>query len=574
VKTIDDLLSTLRRIDGRGYKAYKDIRGRYACDGYELLIDHVQGDPFADPSRLRWLLPPETCELPGWSLESPARRVATADFLNRRVAGAFQRGSGRSGSGKSGLLSILRPGQAVLERSSLVVRADGEVEVRFQAGLPAAGRRVLGREAAALLDRALDDAVEEALLFPSLDAEALRRHVETVEDARALRAQLEDRGLVAFVAEGAVLPRRSGADDRPLGPAEAVPFEPPEALAVELVAPNAGPLRGLGVPAGVTLIVGGGFHGKSTLLRALERGVYDHVPDDGRERVVTVQSAVKVRAEDGRAVTGTDISNFIDGLPGGQDTRAFHTRNASGSTSQAASLVEALEQGAACLLMDEDTSATNLMLRDARMQALVARDREPITPFIDRVRQLSERGVSTVLVVGGAGDYFDVADAVVAMDAYRPREVTAAARKVAADLPSRRRAEAPPWRELAVRVPSPSSIDPGKGRRARQIKTPAWDRLLFGVEEVRLGAVEQLVERAQARAIGEALAWARGSAADGRRTVSEVVEAVMAQVEREGLVSLQERLSGDLAAFRRFELAAVLSRLRMLQLARPSGGRR
>ena len=565
MKTLDDLLATLNRIDGRGYKAYKDITGRYACDGYDLCVDHVQGDPFADPSRVRLVVQPEAAELPDWALSTATRRLACADFVNRELVHAFRRGSSRMGSGKGGLLTILEPGQAVLARSSVEVRADGEVEVRFQVGLPAAGRRVLGRQAGKLLDRDVDDAVEAALVFPNLDAAALRRHVETVEDAQALRAQLAARGLVAFVAAGATLPRRSGADDRPLTGEQVVPFQPPPEQTVTLEAPNAGTVSGLGVPAGVTLIVGGGFHGKSTLLRALERGVYDHVPGDGREQVVTVPDAVKVRAEDGRAVTGTDIANFIDGLPGGQPTAAFHTRNASGSTSQAAGLIEALEQRSTCLLLDEDTSATNLLIRDARMQALIAADREPITPFLDRVRQLADQGVSTVLVVGGAGDYFDVADQVLALDAYRPRDVTAAARAVAQDLPSRRQADPAPWRELSTRRPDPRSLDPRRGRRPRQIKTPAWDRLLFGEEEVRLAAVEQLIERAQARAIGDALAWL-GQHGQPGEPVAELVTRVMAHVADHGLTGLQDRPGGRLAAFRRHELAAVLSRLRMLAL--------
>src|SRR5690606_18609650 len=326
-------------------------------------------------------------------------------------------------------------------------------------------------QAAALLTRDVPFAVERALLFASLDADALRRHVETVEDAHALRAQLESRGLVAFVADGAYLPRRSGVDDRPLPFDRAVPFRSPDSLRVTLQAPHAGPVIGMGIPAGNTLIVGGGFHGKSTLLRAIEHGVYDHTPGDGRERIVTVPGAVKVRAEDGRAVAGTDISNFIGELPGGQDTRSFRTTNASGSTSQAAAIIEALEVGATCLLLDEDTSATNLLIRAAGMQALVPDEYEPITPFIDRARELAEQeGVSTIMVLGGSGDYLDVADTVIALHEFTPLEVTARAREVARAHPTARRGAPRPWRPIAPRVPSPASLDPSHGRRAVNIK--------------------------------------------------------------------------------------------------------
>lgn len=564
--TLDALETRLARIDGRSYPAYKDIKGSYQAPSFRLFIDHVQGDPFAEPSRVRVLVPPATARLPEWTLASGASRVAAADFLNRAFHDALHALSSDRGSGRSGELRILRPGQEVLERTSVRVHADGAVEARFRVGLPARGRTVLGRQAAALLTRDVPRAVENSLLFPSLDAAALRRHVETVEDARALRAQLEAKGLVAFVADGAHLPRRSGVDDRPLPFERAVPFRSPEPLRVTLEAPHAGEVTGMGLPAGITLIVGGGFHGKSTLLHALELGVYDHVPGDGRERVVTIPGAVKVRAEDGRSVAGTDISNFIGELPGGQDTRHFRTANASGSTSQAAAIVEALEVGASCLLLDEDTSATNLMIRDARMQMLVPDEYEPITPYIDRAGELAAGlGISTILVLGGSGDYLDVADTVIAMHDFLPAEVTARARQVAAEHPTPRRASPRAWRPIAPRTPLPASLDPSRGRRAVSIKTHSEERILFGTEEVELSAVEQIVEAAQTRAMGSALAWARGRAIDGRRTMAEALLEIMATLERDGLDAVQDELTGELAAFRIYELAAFLNRVRTLE---------
>ncbi len=326
----------------------------------------------------------------------------------------------------------------------------------------------------------------------------------------------------------------------------------------------------MGVPEGVTLLLGGGFHGKSTLLRAIERGIYDHIPGDGRERVVTVPWAVKVRAEDGRRVAGTDISNFIADLPGGEDTRHFFTENASGSTSQAAAIAEALEVGSRCLLLDEDTSATNFLMRDARVQALIAREHEPITPFIDRARELHrEQGVSVVLVVGGSGDYFDVADTVVAMRAYEPFQVTEEARAVARALPTARRAEGRPWTPLRERVPLPASLDPRRGRREGEVKTLGAERVRFGEEEIDLSAVEQLVETAQTRAIARALAWGRGRFLDGRRPVRPALEALLHALGEEGLDAVDERIVGEYAEFRLFELAAALGRLRSLEVSLP-----
>ena len=569
----NDLRRILNRIDGKGYPVYKDIRGVYEFAGFFLLVDHVQGDPFATPSRLRVRVPQTVARYPPDTYEPHSGNVALADFLTRAFDAACSQLSrtGRSvarrrGSGKSGLMAIDRPGQQVLERSSVLVDEEA-VETRFVVGLPAAGRRVLGRQAVAVLCDDLPRAVESALRFEANNRAALYRHLQAAEDADHLRSLLAGRGLVAFVADGALLPRRSGVDDRPLRQG-AVPFQSPPSLSVEFELPNAGPVSGLGIPAGVTLIVGGGYHGKSTLLNALERGVYNHIPDDGRELVVTDDGAVKIRAEDGRSVAGVDISPFIGTLPNGADTRRFSTANASGSTSQAANIVEALEAGARVLLVDEDTAATNFMIRDHRMQELIAKEREPITPFIDKVRQLyDEHGVSTVLVMGGSGDYFDVADTVIAMDAYLPRDVTGQAQAIAARYQAERRPEGGDrFGAVTARVPLAKSLDPSKGRREVKISARGVKTILFGKNEIDLSAVEQLVDPSQLNAIGQALYYARQRYMDGGRTLPEILDAVIADLDHEGLDVLDRRSVGDLARFRRYELAAALNRLRTLRV--------
>ena len=167
-------------------------------------------------------------------------------------------------------------------------------------------------------------------------------------------------------------------------------FVSPSSMEVTLNLPNHGPLKGMGIPKGITLIVGGGYHGKSTLLEALELGVYNHIAGDGREYVITESDAVKIRAEDGRSIKSADISLFINDLPNGKDTCCFYTEDASGSTSQAANVMEAIETGSRLLLIDEDTSATNFMIRDELMQRVVKRSQEPITPFIERVQWLAQ----------------------------------------------------------------------------------------------------------------------------------------------------------------------------------------
>jgi predicted ABC-class ATPase len=569
---LTDLATALAALDGSGYKAYKTVTGSYDAPGFRLLIDHVQGDPFAEPSRLRAFL--TGTGLPPWARDDEVRRVATADFLNRRLAAGLRAASQPGGgSGRSGELQALLPGQAVLRRSALRVSADGEVEARFRAGLPARGRTILGQGAARLITDVLPAALHAALVLDGAALPELARHIHALEDARALRDQLEPRGLVAFVADGARLARRSGIDDRPLEGPQNIPFTTPETRRVTLHAPHAGTVTGMGIPAGVTLIVGGGYHGKSTLLRAIQLGVYDHIAGDGRERAVTVPHAVKVRAEDGRAVAGVDISNFIGPLPGGAGTAWFTTANASGSTSQAASLVEALEAGCRCLLLDEDTSATNFMIRDARMQALIPPEAEPITPFVDRVRQLRERmGVSTLLVAGGSGDYFDVADTVIAMRDYLPADVTGAAARIASEQPTGRRPEGGGWRDPAPRVPLPGSLDPSRGRRPVEVRAWREDRVGFGREEVDLAAVEQIVELAQAKAIAHALAWMAAERLDGIRSVAELLDMVADAAAKRGLDAFQEHPAGELAEFRAQELAAFLARVRTLRIAPPAAG--
>ncbi|MFB6285195.1 MAG: ABC-ATPase domain-containing protein [Candidatus Bipolaricaulia bacterium] len=562
-----DLRRTLERIDGRGYKAYKDIQGSYDFEAFELIVDHVQGDPFAAPSKLRVRVPQSVAAFPRSTFQSRSRQTALRDYLTRAFARAAGRASANRGTGKSGMIAIDTPSQEILARTSVIVD-DEIVEARFVAGLPAKGRKVMGKQAAAMLCEDLPAIAQDALLYGALDARDLQRHVETAEDADALRDQLRERGLVAFVADGAILPRRSGVDDRPLSDS-AVPFQSPASLSVELDRPNGGPIAGMGVPPGVSVVVGGGYHGKSTLLSAISLGVYNHVPRDGREFVVSDPAAVFIRAEDGRGVTGVDISPFINNLPQDRSTRDFSSEDASGSTSQAANIVEALEVGASTLLIDEDTSATNFMIRDHRMQELIAKDKEPITPFIDKIRQLyDDRGVSSILVMGGSGDYFDVADTVIAMEHFRPHDVTDDARAIAAKYRTDRRAEGgEAFGEIAPRIPDPHSIDPSKGKKGKmKLKTRETDEIVFGSDAIDLSAVHQLADESQLRGIAQALVHAKERHMNRDRTLAEVLDALMAEVDENGLDVLSPFVTGDLAEFRRFELAAALNRLRSLRV--------
>jgi predicted ABC-class ATPase len=579
----DDLRRDLARIDGRGYKAYKDIEGSYEFDAFTLHIDHVQGDPFAAPSKTRVRVPMSAAQMPPDLFSNRVRRLAFEDYLAGEVAYAIREETrqGRRGTGKSGLIEIDAGQQEVLERTSIVVTPDW-VEARIQVGLPAAGRRVLSREAEAMLCGDLPALVERALLWENMPQEEAHAFAECVENQEHIRDRLDGLGLVAFVADGAVLPRKTGATDLPLDPKDAVPFRSPNSMRVTIDVPNpvAGPdgestasVTGMGIPKGVTLIVGGGYHGKSTVLKALERGVYPHIPGDGREYVVTSRDAVKIRAEDGRRVENVDISPFISNLPYGRSTTSFRSDDASGSTSQAANIIEAVEVGAEVLLLDEDTSATNFMVRDARMQALVAKEHEPITPFLDRVRELYDtHGVSTVLVMGGCGDYFDVADTVIMMRDYLPCDATEEAKSVAADNATQRQTEtSATMSERAHRVPLAESFDPSRGRRDVKIDAKGLDLILFGREPIELRSVEQLVDVSQTRAVGHAIHLATTRFMDGRATLAEVLDAVERFFDEDGLDALDPfhragHHPGNFARPRKYELAAAINRLRTVRM--------
>ena len=573
-----DLVGHLHALDGRSYAAYKATVGRYeAPEGWVLRIDRVQPDPYAPPTRIRLEIP---ADLPGLEILADRglvgtvdRRLAVRDFLTRELHAGF----------KGTALSIASPGQEILERSAVVLlpdadpQEDGEdgeqaasaaawtLEIRARMALPARGRSIQGHEAARIVSRDLTREVGTALDLTGRRAERLTAHVAALEDHRALARAVRENGWVSFLADGAELPRRSGVSDAPMRTG-AVPLRAPEPLAAVVELPHAGRVRGTAIGSGVTVIVGGGYHGKSTLLAAIERGVYPHVPGDGRELVATVPDAVKVRAADGRAVTGVDLSPFISHLPGGRDTTAFTTKNASGSTSQAASIIEAIEAGASALLLDEDTSATNLLIRDARMRALVADEREPITPFVDRVGALSASGVSTVMVMGGSGDYLDVADRVMLMDSYALRDATTEAAAVAAAQP-RVSTALSQWPTAGARVPLPSPPRDRRGpvrTRSRGLTQVTLDR-----EDIDVADVSGIVDPGQTEAIAHALRALLEQRFDGESSLAQCLEDLDALLDDEGLDALGSAREHPafLVRPRAVDVAGAVNRYRSLELA-------
>lgn len=576
MKKMTDLRTMLSAIDHKGYPAYKSLAGSYADSDFVLSIDHVQGDPFASPSRLSLHVERSRAAFPECFLDRPWKRIALSDYILRsfgRAIGRFRFQAG--GSGKSGLIDVSRPGQEVLERSACEFTPK-ELIVRFEVGFPAAGRTILAKELEKILFDYLPQCAKSTLFYGALPQKEVKEAVDLAEDQQFIREQLPLHGLTAFVADGSILPRESGVSDRPMK--EAVAFSAPKSLSLTLLLPHRGPLRGMGIPRGITLIAGGGYHGKSTLLKALERGVYNHIAGDGREFVITDQTAVKLRAEDGRKINCVDISLFINDLPNGSDTSHFSTLDASGSTSQAAAIVEGMEAGSRLFLIDEDTSATNFMVRDALMQQVIARKKEPITPFLERARDLYEKaGISTILVVGSCGSYFYIADTILQMDCYRALDITEAVKQILEkrghetfraegfSLPGARRAHSLKHAVRADRTGAERRPQNRMGQNRPEhakVKTLGKTSFMIDKETLDLRYVEQLVDGEQTAALSYLLRYAKEHYVDSDLPLTQIVDELEKLMQEKGLAAVCESsyVPVNLARPRRQEIFSCFNR--------------
>ncbi len=564
MKTSNDLRELLTRIDHKGYPAYKDTRGSYQFEGYVLSIDHVQGDPFAAPSKVSIHVPEKTAGFPSDLYEEKHKRIALQDYLLRKFARESETFNFKAkGSGKSGLMSVSRCGQEILERTACELKQDGTLIIRMEIGFPANGRTINSRELIKILFEFLPGCVKKSLYYSSLNKKDVQKNAELAEDQQFIREQLPKLGLAAFVANGSILPRESGISNRPMK--QAIAFQSPKSMELSLELPNYGKITGMGIRQGITLIVGGGYHGKSTLLKALELGVYNHISGDGREYVITNHTAVKIRAEDGRSIKQSDISMFINNLPNGKDTVHFCTQDASGSTSQAANVIEAMEAGTSLMLIDEDTSATNFMIRDELMQRVVNRDSEPITPFIDRVQELfTQYHISTILVAGSSGSYFHKADCILQMDHYLPKDITEFAKQEAAAFPIPNDPVKPCTAPSFHRIVK-SDFNFKKNDRIK-LKTQGRDSVLINKETIDLRYVEQLADSEQLSSLGILVKYAQLHIFDGKKTLSDAVEELCRMLDKKGLPAVCEGsyVPCGYAVPRKQEIFACLNRYRSL----------
>lgn len=568
------LQEQLRSLNRKSYPAYKSLKGVYRFPNYILSIDHVQGDPFASPSHITVSVAHKDAGFPAEYYKDRLTRITLSDYLTRRFEQQVNRFSFRAkGSGKSGLISVSHCGQEVLSRTACEITDTG-ITARFFVGFPANGRTINAPELEKILFDFLPASVEQSFFYKNINGAHLQKSIFLAEDQAYIRKTLKERKLAAFVSDGAILPRESGVSQKPMK--NAVAFSSPESLRITLDLPHKGKITGMGVPCGITLIVGGGYHGKSTLLNALELGVYNHIPEDGREYVITEESALKLRSEDGRFIKDTDISMFINDLPNKKDTRCFSTEDASGSTSQAAGIVEGIESGSRVFLLDEDTSATNFMVRDEFMQKVISREKEPITPFLERARSLYEEGgISTILVAGSSGAFFHIADIIIQMDNYYPVDITASTKELCKNYPLTDSHVLPFHMPESCRIMTKAAAVKTKGRNyfgkemvsvpeRLKIKVHGKDGFSLGKQEIDLRYVEQITDGEQTAALGLLLKYACEHLIDGKRTLGEIVEFLNKELEEKGFNAFRENgyVSGGYAMPRVQEIYSCFNRYR------------
>lgn len=537
MKNAEQLKQLLQDIDRKSYPAYKTVQGTWSFANYSFSIDHVQGDPFAAPSRVSIFVAHAAAGYPDWCFDRPHRQTVLEDDLLRRFGQKIAQYNFRAkGSGKSGLISASHPGPEVLDRTSCDCGSKG-ITIRFEIGFPANGRTINSGELIKIIFNFLPDCVRSVFFYHHQDAARIRNIINLADDQQFIRRELKARRLVAFVADGAVLPRESGASSRPMKKTDTVLFRSPESLRIRLELPHFGTITGMGIPQGVTLIVGGGYHGKSTLLKALEAGIYPHIAGDGREYVVTDASALKLRAEDGRSIRNVDISLFINKLPNKKDTHSFSTEDASGSTSQAADIIEGIASGSRVFLIDEDTSATNFMVRDDLMQKIIHRHQEPITPFIERVRDLYEKaGISTIIVAGSSGAYFYVADIILQMDHYQPYDITRRTKEFCAGYGMEPIHAAPNFqlpaagRNLTLNNKTASRSPERRTGRDNRIKVKVFgkDTIEIDRSQIELRAVEQLVDPEQTAALAQMMRYCIEQKLADRYPINDLVKLLLA----------------------------------------------
>ena len=386
----------------------------------------------------------------------------------------------------------------------------------------------------------------------------LEKSLALAEKQTAIRSWLKTSAYCAFIANGSILPR-SKDTDLPL--LDAVPFQSTPNDEIEVCG-----VRGMGIKRGVTVITGGGYSGKSTLLDAVSAGIYDHYLGDGRELCITDDTAMTISAEDGRSVKSLNISPFIKWLPNG-DTQNFSTEHASGSTSQAANIMEAVDYGTKLLLIDEDRSATNFMIRDRMMKELI--EKEPITPFTDRVNELYlSCGISTILVIGGSGEYLFVADRIYMMEDYLIHDVTKKSKVICSSYGESYSHTRPiEWLQKRTLYSEHFSSYP-KGSGKERLTVSNMGFIIIGDEMIDIRGLHDIVSKRQLDALGYMIRYLEVHNTDRKIDINIRIDELYDKIAHEGLDMVFSNIFTTTERFldlpRKLELKALINRMRYI----------
>lgn len=579
---MQNLKTQIESIADQPYRHIRKLTGSYKFPGFDFKFLRTQGSPGANPASIAAItVPVKATGFPNQFMAKSYYRIAMADFIIRRfklgIDQIAKQNRGREGSGSFYTIEL---SQKMLQRDC-VLFVDNDIELRFIFSLPAKGSgggQFDADQAWLMFEKELTAMVDFSLYYKNYDQEStqlLDRYLDVQHKRERIKNYLKKNGLTVFINNGAILPRQSGIDDRPATGKNIIPFQSPMSCQVEIPISDTEVVQGMAIKEGITCITGGGYHGKSTLLQAILAGIYAHIPDDGREYIVTREDAVFIRAEEGRSIRNVDISAFIGMLPNGINTEQFSTDNASGSTSQAAMIVESLEAGSNLLLFDEDSCATNLLLRDELIAKVLDSSQEPIKPLYNSVRSLwCQYRVSMIFVVGGLGSFLQKADTCLLMDNYQCRDITAKVRAVLGEIKyeALQAEKFSGQRYLAADNFSPAynnqRLNKQIPKRIKSLRN-APRQLEYGMDLINLEALPQLIEASQILTIGYCLLRLKKAMeyqGSNAHTIKYWLDWLYQQLERNGLSFLQPDYPGLLSLPRRNEVAAAINRTRSLKV--------
>ena len=569
MKDKKEFYNLLTELDGQPYTEYQQLVGDFDFARYVIKCSAVDFDVEDAIEPVFTVRVPQTiAELPEYLFDSPVRRTAMEDLLLRRMAGNIDRIANYDHNGVARRhIRISEPNQKILPRNALLLTKE-YIEVRFVITMPIQhiivdGEPMVsidGAMAQQIFFEDLPEIIGNSLLYCNIDIAAADEHVNNMEDADRLRQHLGASGSVCFVADGALVTRIDGQDAPDYE--RLSPVEIDETLVEEVEVPHGGAIRGLAIPNGLTLILGESNSGRVDIMDAIAQGIYNHVPGDGREHVVTVADAVNIRSEVGRSIQQVDISPFASSLADGGNPAAYSAKSAGSFTSQAASTVEALEAGARVLLFDEHSSSSTFLSSDTRVSSLLGESSR--NTMAARARQMvDELGIS--MIVAGSSliaEFIPIADKVLKVENFCVSDITEQAK--ALDIVPSTPADGSVNLSSMLsrsRWAMPSSIDPSIGREDLVIETEDADFLQFGRSIVDLDAIRQIADADQARAIGFVLYYAKLRYMDEGYPLREILDLVDRDLSNEGLNTLVRDVRGDLARPRRYEVAAALNRL-------------